>query len=86
MDARRIFAAVMDEAGRLGLKPWERLALILAVALLLVMGKEARRVLVNVKFEPQDDPDHRDRPASVTTDSNGTPLTPGPIDPTGGMG
>ena len=54
MDARATFAAVMDEAGRLGLAWWERIAVILAVALLLVMGKEARNVLRRVKVEPWD--------------------------------
>jgi hypothetical protein len=54
MNARRIFAEVIREAGRLGLAPWERLVLILAVALLIVMGREAREVLRNVKLEPQE--------------------------------
>ena len=54
MDARSTFAAVMDEAGRLGLAWWERIAVILAAALLLVMGKQAREVLRRVKVEPWD--------------------------------
>jgi hypothetical protein len=57
MDPRSLFAKVMAEAGRLGLVWWERLVLILAVALLLVMGREARDVLRNLKLEPQEPAD-----------------------------
>jgi hypothetical protein len=54
--SRSLLAAVIREASALGLTPVERIALILAVAFLLVLGKEgveaARRLATVSEQEP----------------------------------
>lgn len=82
MDERGIFARVMAEAGRLGLAWWERVALILAAALVIVMGQEARRVLREIPITPQPLDPERD-PSLPDAQSN---LTTDPDNPGGGSG
>jgi hypothetical protein len=72
----RLLREVFAEAGRLGLRPWERLVLVLAAALFLVMGKRVGEVVAaairNAKLEP-----------APVSDENG-PQPPGvtfPADP-----
>lgn len=48
MDGHALFREVIAEAAKLGLAWWERLALILATALFLVMGRRAWSVLRNL--------------------------------------
>jgi hypothetical protein len=82
VDGRSVFAEVMSEAGRLGLRPLERIALIIAVALVVVMGKRGLAVLSRLELKPQ-----------IVADENG-PQPPGVElelgepggGPTGGMG
>lgn len=54
MDARRLIADVLKEAARLGLSSWERLVLVLALALLLVMGRRGIDAIRAVELEPQE--------------------------------
>lgn len=74
MDSRRLFAEVMAEAGKLGLTRWERLLLIVAVALLIVTGRRGFEALKNIKIEPQ-----------IVVDENG-PQPDGTALPTGEPG
>lgn len=53
MDGRTIFARVMAEAAKLGLTRLERIAIILALALIAVMGEAGWSVLKRLKLEPQ---------------------------------
>jgi hypothetical protein len=60
VDARAYFREVLTEAARLGLGFWERIALILGAALVVVsfrsLGSALRSVSFNVKIEPAPEP------------------------------
>jgi hypothetical protein len=68
----RLLREVFAEASRLGLRPWERLVLILAAALFLVMGKRVGEVVAaairNAKLEPAPEPadENGPQPPGVT--------------------
>jgi hypothetical protein len=77
-------AEVIRIAGELGLTSWERLALILALAILLALvkihGAKILELIKNIKVEPQEPKDENG------SQPPGEPLPTGPIDPTGGSG
>lgn len=84
MDGRSLLAQVIREAGRLGLSSWERLALILIVALLLVLGKRGLDALSRLTLEPQQLVDEGGV-VQPSTQEFGDPQNPGG-GPEGGMG
>jgi hypothetical protein len=71
--AEKFFSDVLDEAERLGLKWWEKLALTLAVALLAVVlrygGEAAQKLLKSIVWKLE--------PAPEWTTSDGGPSGPG---------
>ncbi len=68
VDGRSLLAQVIREASRLGLTPWERLALILVVALLLVLGRRGIEAVRGLALEPALPPE----------EPQGIPLAQGP--------
>lgn len=75
MDGRRLIAEVFKEAGRLGLSRLERLALVLAVAVLIVLGRQGIAALKTLSLEPQADPEAG--PPSPVVDGEGNPVALG---------
>lgn len=82
MDGRWIIRAALKEAGSLGLGYFERIALILAVSILIVLGRSAWDVVKNLPVEPQTDPEAG--PPSPVVDGNGNPIGFGPDNDAGG--
>jgi hypothetical protein len=85
MDGRSLLAQVIREAGRLGLSSWERLALILIVALLLVMGQRGLDALKRLTLEQQVIVDENGPQPPGDGTEFGDPTNPGG-GPDGGMG
>lgn len=78
MDGKALLADVLKAAGRLGLAPWERLVLVLALALLWVLGERGIQALREVVLVPQplEQPSDDGRPADLPPASSNLTTSP----------